>query len=198
MATLVVPPFVLASGSPRRLSLLAHAGIDFDVRVPLVEESTNVALSVRELASLNATRKALAVARARPDAVVLGADTLVALEGEPIGKPADLDEARAILRRLSGREHQVCTGVFICADGGLRASSFHVFTGVQFRRLTDLEITAYLTTINPLDKAGAYAAQGHGAEIIQEIRGSPTNVVGLPMDETLRALSAFGIKPVAT
>lgn len=198
MGTRVAPPFVLASGSPRRRQLLADAGIRFDVVTPAVEESASPDLTVRELTMWNATRKALEVARARPDAVVLGADTLVALHGEPIGKPADLDEARRILRRLSGREHDVCTGVFICADGGQRTQSFHVFSSVKFRKLSEREITAYLAKINPFDKAGAYAAQGHGAEIIQEIRGSYTNVVGLPMDETLRALSAFGIEPAAT
>lgn len=192
------PAFVLASGSPRRRQLLSDAGFVFDVVTPLVAESCSVALTVRELTMWNATRKALEVSRGRPEAVVLGADTLVALEGKPIGKPADLHEAREILRRLSGRTHEVCTGVFVCADGGKRATSFHVFTGVRFRDLSDNDIKAYLAKINPLDKAGAYAAQGHGAEIIEEIRGSYTNVVGLPMEETTRALKRFGIEPAAT
>jgi septum formation protein len=119
---------------------------------------------------------------------------LAATTGEPIGKPADLDEAHVILRRLSGREHDVCTGVFICSNGGERATSFEVFTHVQFRRLSDAEISAYFAKINPLDKAGAYAAQGNGAEIIAGIRGSYTNVVGLPMEETLGALARFGVR----
>jgi len=129
---------------------------------------------------------------------VLGADTLVALDGKIIGKPVDMAEATAIIRRLRGRVHEVCTAVFICSAGGNRAASFHVFSRVKFRDLNEREITNYLAKINPLDKAGAYAAQGHGAEIIREIRGSYTNVVGLPMKETLRALSAFGIEPAAT
>lgn len=192
----VRPPFVLASSSPRRRQLLEDAGIRFEVVAPLIAESASAALSVRELTMWNATRKALEVARVRPDAVALGADTLVSLEGQPIGKPADFDEAREILRRLSGRMHDVCTGVFVCADGGKRATGFHVWSGVQFRSLSDTAITAYLAKINPLDKAGAYAAQGHGAEIIQEIRGSYTNVVGLPMEETLRTLRRYGISAV--
>lgn len=186
---------VLASGSPRRRELLAHAGLDFEVLAPSLDEIVSRAFSIRELTIWNATRKGLEVGRARPDAVVLGADTLVALDGEVIGKPADLREARTIVRRLSGREHQVCTAVFICAEAGERRQSFHVFTHVRFRTLTDPEITAYLAKINPLDKAGGYAAQGHGAEIIAGFRGSFTNVVGLPMDETLRALRAFDIGP---
>lgn len=160
---------------------------------PQTEETSSNALSVGELTTCNATRKSLAIARRNRDAVVLGADTLVALEGEVIGKPANRAEARAIIGRLNGRVHEVCTGVFICSAGGRRSSSFQVFSQVQFRRLTGAEIDKYLAKIDPLDKAGAYAAQGHGTEIIEEIRGSYTNVVGLPVDETLRELHAFGI-----
>ncbi|MBA3273903.1 MAG: septum formation protein Maf [Chthoniobacterales bacterium] len=190
-----MPALVLASGSPRRRELLSAAGVDFEVFAPDAEESASCALTVRELTAFNATRKALAVARRRPEAVVLGADTLVALEGEVIGKPPDLDHARATLRRLSGREHQVCTAVFICAAAGKKSTSFDVVTDVLFRELSDDDISAYFGKINPLDKAGAYAAQGHGSTIIREVRGSFTNVVGLPIDETLRVLRAFGIVP---
>jgi len=192
------PAFVLASGSPRRRELLSSAGIRFEIVTPDVKENAGSMFTVREATTLNATRKALAIARARPEAVVLAADTLVALEGDVIGKPADIDAAHATLRRLSGREHQVCTGVFICARAGERASSFHVFTDVQFRELTAEDISTYLAKIEPLDKAGAYAAQGEGGDIIKQIRGSYTNVVGLPMEETLRALRAFGIEPATT
>lgn len=186
---------LLASSSPRRRELLTAAGIEFDVVAPDAAESESGALSIRELTTLNATRKALAVARPRPDTVVLAADTLVALDGQAIGKPADMEEAFAIVRRLSGREHQVCTSVFVCGPESHHAHSFYVISHVQFRTLADAEIAAYLAKINPLDKAGAYAAQGHGREIIERIGGSYTNVVGLPMDETLAALSGFGIQP---
>ena len=188
-------PLVLASGSPRRRDLLAEAGLRFEVQAPAVQESSSRALSIRELTIWNATRKALEVARARADAVVLGADTLVALSGEVIGKPADLEDARRILRRLSGREHEVCTSVFVCTAGGAHRHSFHVFTGVRFRTLSDADITTYFSKIDPLDKAGAYAAQGHGSSIIERIRGSFTNVVGLPMEETLCVLARFGVTP---
>jgi len=189
---------VLASGSPRRRELLAEAGLRFDVVTPEVEEIVSEALTIRELTTCNATRKAAAVARRLPAAVVVGADTLVALDGRVIGKPADLREATRILKRLSSRTHQVCTAVFICSAARRQASSFCVVSQVQFRALDDAAIDAYLAKIEPLDKAGAYAAQGHGSEIIQQIHGSYTNVVGLPMSETLEALRGFRIIPRAT
>lgn len=191
----MAPRLVLASASPRRRQLLQEAGLQFDVVVPDVKEASTRTLTIRELATQNATRKAVAVARAHPDAVVLGADTLVVLEGEPIGKPANLREAFKILQRLSGREHQVCTAVFICSAAQRAKLSFHVFSQVRFRALRPAEIEAYLAKIDPLDKAGAYAAQGHGSEIIEKIRGSFTNVVGLPIGETLRALKRFNVRP---
>ena len=177
--------------------MLAEAGLKFEVVAPNVAESVSRALTVRELTICNATRKAAEVARARPNAVVLGADTLVALKGDIIGKPPDVRAAAAMIRRLSGREHQVCTGVAICSRGGGRISSFCVVSQVQFRALETEEIDAYLAKIDPLDKAGGYAAQGHGSEIISRIRGSYTNVVGLPMGETLHELRRFGITPRA-
>lgn len=189
------PRFVLASGSPRRRELLAAARIRFEVVAPGTEESASDAFTIREITILNAARKALEVARRQPDAVVLGADTLVALDGVVIGKPVDLEQAFTILRKLSGRMHDVCTSVFVCSEAGARRTSFDVFSHVQFRALSDAQITDYLRKIDPMDKAGAYAAQGHGTAIIEEIRGSFTNVVGLPMDETLRTLREFGVAP---
>ncbi|MDQ6625386.1 MAG: Maf family protein [Verrucomicrobiota bacterium] len=191
------PRFILASGSPRRRELLSAAGFQFEVIAPRTPETAERALTIRELTTANATRKALAVARAQPHAVVLGADTLVALDGNVIGKPADMKEALAIVERLNGRVHRVCTSVFLCSVAGARRNSFSVISEVEFRNLRRAEICAYLEKINPLDKAGAYAAQGYGGEIIREIRGSYTNVVGLPMDETATALARFGVAPVA-
>ncbi len=185
------PRLILASGSPRRRELLAAAGVKFEVLVPTITESASRGLTTRELTRFNAVRKAVAVARQEGDAVVLGADTLVALAGEAIGKPSDLREAAEILRRLSGREHRVCTAV--CLAAPTRLTSFEIVSHVRFHSLTDEQIAAYLAKIDPLDKAGAYAAQGHGREIIRRIRGSYTNVVGLPMEETLAALAEFGI-----
>jgi len=138
----VAAKFVLASASPRRHQLLAEAGFLFDVAHPTVSESESAVLTIRELTICNAARKAIAVARTRPDAVVLGADTLVALGRSVIGKPRDLADARRFLRRLRGREHQVCTSVFICSCGDDRVASFSVTTQVRFRPLTDDEIAA--------------------------------------------------------
>src|SRR4051812_38838952 len=179
---------VLASGSPRRRDLLTQAGFRFEIAHPSGVESESRALSMRELTTLNATRKALEIARLRPTAVVLAADTLVALQGEVIGKPLDFRDAIRTIQRLRGRTHQVCTSVFVCSRAQRKTRSFFVVSDVTFRHLNDTAIIRYLEKINPLDKAGAYAAQGDGAEIIESIRGSYSNVVGLPMDETIGAL----------
>jgi len=193
-----IPRFVLASGSPRRRQLLEDAGYKFETIVSPVEEISHDWFTIRELTVCNATRKALGVAQASPNAVVLGADTLVSLDDEVLGKPADLQEAAQILRRLSGRSHTVWTAVCLCHSASGRWQSFHVVSRVTFRDLTDSAIQDYFEKVNPLDKAGAYAAQGHGQEIIQRIEGSYSNVVGLPMERTLSALAGFGVTPAAT
>jgi septum formation protein len=191
----VVPRFVLASGSPRRRQLLEEAGYKFEVIVPPVEEISHDWFTIRELTVCNANRKAFCVAQTSPGAIVLGADTLVSLDDEVLGKPADLKEAAQILRRLSGRSHAVWTAVCLCHSALGRWQSFHVVSRVKFRDLTDRAIQNYFEKVNPLDKAGAYAAQGHGKEIIQRIEGSYSNVVGLPMEMTTRMLGAYGINP---
>lgn len=187
--------FLLASRSPRRVDLLTAAGFQFEIVSPNIAERADVDLTVRELTAWNALRKGMSIAQAHPDKVVLAADTLVALHGRVIGKPADLDEARKILRHLNGRIHQVCSAVFICHQAAGRSTSFHDVSQVRFRRLTDAMIDNYIAKINPLDKAGAYAAQGSGAEIIEKIAGSFTNVVGLPMEKAVPALAQFGVYP---
>jgi len=186
---------LLASNSPRRRQLLGDAGFEFHSVAPDVGERFHVDLTLRELTALNAIRKALCVARTHPTKVVLAADTLVALGDQIIGKPADLKEAIAILRRLSGSVHEVCSSVFICHLAQARSTSFHEISRVRFRRLSEKEIERYIAQVDPLDKAGAYAAQGYGTEIIEKIEGSYTNVVGLPMEKTLAALAEFGIVP---
>lgn len=193
----LAPRFVLASASPRRRALLEEAGILFEIAIPGIIEVSGPTLTIRELATHNATRKAIAAARGHRDAVVLGADTLVALDGDVIGKPSSLREAARTLQRLSGRQHQVCTAVFICSLALRAKLSFHVFSQVRFRSLSVENIQSYLARIDPLDKAGGYAAQGHGSEVIEKIDGSFTNVVGLPMGETLEALRKFGVLPGA-
>jgi septum formation protein len=189
---------VLASCSSRRAALLAEAGFEFESVTPRIAEKFDVDLTLRELTMWNAMRKGVPVARAYPDKIVLAADTLVALDDEIIGKPADLEQAAQILRRLSGRTHEVCSAVFICRFSIGRSATFHEISHVRFRRLSSATIKNYFAKVNPLDKAGAYAAQGSGAEIIAKIEGSYTNVVGLPMEKTLAALAQFGIHPKAS
>ena len=186
---------LLASNSPRRRELLAEAGFDFESFGPNVEERFDVDLTLRELTALNASRKALAAARAHPKKVVLAADTLVAIDDHILGKPANKNEAIAMLERLSGRAHEVCTSVFICESVRTRSTSFYEISRVYFRKLSRDEIESYFKRVNPLDKAGGYAAQGFGREIIEKIEGSYTNVVGLPMEKTIRALEEFGVVP---
>jgi septum formation protein len=191
----VEPRFVLASGSPRRRQLLSEAGYQFEVVTAPVEEVSHDWLSIRELTTWNAARKAAAAFRLAADAIVLAADTLVAIEGNVLGKPADLEDAVHMLRRLSGRAHEVWTAVRIVDLASGKARSFHEMSRVHFRKLDERAIRNYLGKIDPLDKAGAYAAQGHASDIIDKIDGSYTNVVGLPMEKTTRALHSFGIKP---
>jgi septum formation protein len=186
---------LLASNSPRRRELLSAAGFEFDAVTLQVSERHDINLTVRELTAWNALRKALAVAGAHPETIVVSADTLVALDVAVIGKPRDRQHAAELLHLLSGRTHQVCSSVFILHVAQKRSEMFHEISHVRFRRLNAKRIAEYLAKVNPLDKAGAYAAQGHGAEIIASIKGSYTNVVGLPMEKTTRALAEFGITP---
>lgn len=187
------PRLLLASNSPRRRELLSEAGFEFETLAPPVTESCDTHLTLRELTALNASRKGLAAARAHPKKIVLAADTLVAIDNQILGKPNNLTDAVAMLERLIGRTHQVCTSVFICHLARAKSVSFSEISGVRFRKLTRTEIERYLAKVNPLDKAGAYAAQGFGSEIIEKIDGSFTNVVGLPMEATVSTLAEFGI-----
>ena len=186
---------LLGSNSPRRRELLTKAGIEFEIVSPAVQERTDTGLTGSELTTWNALRKGLAVVLAHPHKIVLAADTLVSLDGEVIGKPVDLADAVRILRKLSGRTHQVSTSVFLGHLAHGRPIVLQEITHVRFRQLSAKAIDHYVARVHPLDKAGAYAAQGHGAEIIEEIQGSYTNVVGLPMERTLPALARFGILP---
>jgi len=186
---------VLASSSPRRAALLSEGGFEFEIASPRVAEKFSRTLTLRELTLWNAIRKGMAIAQTRPDAVVLAADTLVALDNRIIGKPSDLSEAAGMLQRLSGRTHEVCSAVAIYLQTSGRSAAFHEISRVRFQRLSNATIENYLAKVGPLDKAGAYAAQGSGAEIIAKIDGSFTNVVGLPMEKTVAALAKFGIRP---
>ena len=189
------PTLLLASNSPRRRELLLEAGFKFEIFAPMIVERFDVDLTLRELTALNAIRKAMAAARLHPKNIVLAADTLVAIDDHVLGKPKDKNEAVAMLEQLSGRAHEVCTSVFICHLENSKATGFYETSRVCFRQLTRCAIDNYFARVNPLDKAGAYAAQGFGKEIIDRIDGSYTNVVGLPMEKTTAALAAFGIAP---
>jgi septum formation protein len=175
--------------------LLSEGGFEFEIASPRVAEKFSATLTLRELTLWNAIRKGMSIAQTRPGAVVLAADTLVALENQIIGKPADLSEAVWMLQRLSGRTHEVCSAVAIYQQTAGRSAVFHETSRVRFRRLSEAAIESYLAKVGPLDKAGAYAAQGSGAEIIAKIEGSFTNVVGLPMEKTVAELAKFGIRP---
>jgi septum formation protein len=182
---------VLASASPRRIQMMREAGYTIEVVVPDVEEAHDPALTCDALTIENARRKASVVAAARPHAIVIAADTLVYIDGHPLAKPADLNEGREMLRRLSGHTHQVCTGVAIACDDVIE--TFAVITDVTFKSLSEDAITAYHALVNVLDKAGGYAVQEHGNLIIESVAGSRTNVIGLPMDELRVALARHGL-----
>lgn len=183
---------ILASGSPRRRELLEAAGLGFEVIVSPAEEIHDEALGMAGLCETNARLKADAVARDHPDAVVIGSDTLVWLEGEALGKPKSMEEAHAMIAKLSGKVHQVCTGVALCGPGG-QVRCLHGVTDVHFRELDDETVAAYLVKTQPLDKAGAYGIQDHGEMIVDGIEGDFDNVMGLPVEKVIGALEEIGL-----
>lgn len=178
---------VLASASPRRRALLESAGLELDVRPADLDERRPPGLDPVEHALGLAERKAVAVGPAADP--VVAADTVVHRDGAMFDKPRDRDEARAHLRALAGAWHRVTTGV--CVVRGAAVRRFAVHTDVRFRALGEAEIARYLATGEADDKAGAYGIQGHGGALVAELRGSYTNVVGLPLEEVLAALAAI-------
>jgi len=182
---------VLASASPRRERLLRAYGCKVRVRPSSVEELMPGHLTVGETTLFNARRKAGAVAREEPDALVLAADTLVAFRGRILGKPRDFDEAFEMLSLLNGNTHEVFSGVWLVRAAERKACGFIEVSRVRFRKLAPGELREYLRRIGPLDKAGAYAAQKNEMNLIASIAGSRTNVVGLPMERVASALRAF-------
>jgi septum formation protein len=187
-----LPPLILASASPRRAELLRQLKLEFEVVPSDAKEVFDEHLSPLELCQLNAHRKARAVAKKIPDALVLGADTLVFLDQQIFGKPADKAGAKKMLLQLQGRTHQVVTGVSLIHLRGHEEKMFAVSTDVLFRPLGPEQIDLYLSKINPLDKAGAYAIQESGELIVSEISGSFSNVVGLPVERVESELAAWG------
>lgn len=195
IAMAVVPSqILLASRSARRTALLDRIGVRHRVigAGGVIERERDEDLAPSELVEFNARAKAQRVALDWPGEVVLGADTLVFLDGEPLGKPRDLAEARRMLSRLSGRVHEVITGVCLCGPGSGRMTLFHDCTRIRFRPLGAREIAAYLARVEVLDKAGAYALQDCGGMLVEQIEGSPSNVVGLPLERLQQVLRAQG------
>ena len=184
-------PLVLASASPRRKQLLRQIGIPFRTITNRVNEDTVSREPLRN-ARLLAEAKAHAVVEKCEGSWILGADTIVVLGRVVLGKPADEDDAFAMLRQLSGREHRVITGFCIVASDAKKSYSEAVVTRVTFRVLTKEEILGYVATGEPFGKAGSYGIQGIGAFLVKGISGSYTNVVGLPLCALVSALLANG------
>ncbi len=180
---------ILASASPRRRELLALAGVDFAVKVADVEEVIPENASPDEVVKSLAMQKASAVAQENPDSIVIGSDTVVALDGAILGKPRDEEDAVRMLKALSGRSHTVYTGVAIIH--GEKISNFCEATEVVFNKLTEEEIRNYVATKEPMDKAGAYGIQGKGCILVEKIVGDYFNVVGLPVSRLYRELKSF-------
>ena len=179
---------ILASGSPRRKALLESAGVEFDIIVSDVDEDIEVAepaMLVKELALL----KAAAVAKTQKQhALVIGADTVVSVGGKILGKPNDGADAKRMLNMLSGRAHQVYTGVCVVDSKSGVSVSMHQTTNVVFKPLTRKQIRDYVATKEPLDKAGAYGIQGLGGRLVKYIIGDYNNIVGMPVELLLYML----------
>ena len=183
---------VLASQSPRRRELLERMGITkFDIIPAKGEEVANPDLSPQALVEALSRQKAAEVAQQEPDALVIAADTVVAIDGKVLGKPTSPQHAIEMLTGLSGREHHVYTGFTVGLSG--KFITAHEDTIVNFRHLTDREIAAYVATGEPMDKAGSYGIQGFGCVLVSGIQGDYYNVVGLPVCRLAQVLEQFGI-----
>lgn len=189
---------VLASGSPRRREILATLGVAFEVCASGADETRREGERPRDYAVRLARAKASEVARARAEGWALGADTIVVVDGEVLGKPGDDPAgyeaaARGMLRMLAGRWHEVTTGVALARAGGEVVESVQVTTRVEVRALTPAMVERYVATGEGRDKAGGYAIQGIAGGLVRAIEGSPSNVVGLPAAETIALLEKHGV-----
>ena len=184
---------ILASKSPRRKEIMSLVGLEFSVQVSDVEEIVPEGCPIEKESEYLSGLKAEAVFREHEDAIVIGSDTLVAIDGDVLGKPKTVEGAKAMLRRLSGRTHTVFTGVtvFWKENGETRKDSFTSRTEVTFYELDDGEIDRYVATGEPMDKAGAYGIQGFGARLVKGIEGDYFTVMGLPIAEVLRRIEAI-------
>ena len=181
---------ILASASPRRKELLALAGFDFQIETAAVEETYDPTLPPEQIVMHLAAVKSAPVAARHPNETVIGADTVVVLDEAILGKPHSTDEAKAMLRRLSGRVHQVYTGV--CLRRGETVVRFAECTLVHFKVLSEEEFAAYVATGEPMDKAGAYGVQGRGCVLVEGIEGDYFNVVGLPVSRLYDEIKKLG------
>lgn len=185
-------PIILASASVRRRELLRQLGIRVEVISSLVEEEPFQGETTEDHVIRLAEEKARDVANRHPGRWIIGADTIVFIDGELLGKPRDRKEAEVMLMRLSGKEHRVYTGLCVISPDGQRKEGVSVMTKVLMKRLSRSEIEGYLRTGEPFDKAGGYAIQGIGGGLVKEIHGSYSNVVGLPLCELVEILSRMG------
>lgn len=184
---------ILASASPRREEMLRLLGIRFSIQHSNVDEAPRAGESPENYALRLSETKARAVAGMRPGRWVLGADTIVTIDGELLGKPASRDEARCMIRKLSGREHRVITAFALLNSGSPDLIRRAVASRVCFKDVPDDELEWYVSTDEPYDKAGGYAVQGKASFLVSEIHGSYTNVVGLPLTEVVEALKELGL-----
>jgi septum formation protein len=187
------PAFILASASPRRQELLARLAVPFAVMPADVDERLLPAEAPPAYVSRLAQTKAQHLAQRFPEALVLGADTVVVLDGHILGKPENVAVARQMLTRLSGRQHTVITGLALLQHSRQLMRLDTVSTLVRFRSLSPTEIEQYIATAEPFDKAGAYAIQGEAAAFVESLEGCYTNVVGLPLRHTAALLQAAGL-----
>ena len=188
---MIAPHVILASQSPRRRELLTLVGIPHEVRPADIDESYGAGELPHAHAERLAREKAAVVARSAPDAVVIGSDTIVVLDGDVLGKPRDERDAASMLMRLSGRTHTVMTAVAVMWRGVERSAVEEV--EVTFHTLTSAEIDAYIATREPMDKAGAYGIQGFGATIVARVDGDYFAVMGLPLQRMVRLMTDLGL-----
>lgn len=181
-------PLILASASPRRQELLRFVGLKFKTIPAHLNEDYIEGESPREHVKRLSQDKAIAIAKKYPNAVVLGADTIVVIDKSILGKPENKYQARKMLRKLSGREHKVYTGFTIAQEASKICYTNVVLSAVKFKKISPQELEWYVASDEPYDKAGGYAVQGKGAYFIKSIRGSYTNVIGLPLCEVLETL----------
>ena len=181
---------ILASGSPRRRELLAEAGVPFEVHAYETDERRRTGEQAEELVQRLSLQKAKAAESHHFGRVILGADTVVVFEGKIFGKPKDVEAAKEFLRTLSGQTHEVLTGVTLVNKQGM-ADTWLSRTSVTFKTLTEETIATYVSMVNTLDKAGAYAIQEHGDMLVEQINGLMSNVIGLPVEEVVERLKAM-------